>query len=189
MRCAQPTPGPASETVAALTACIPVLRGHRVRLRATAVSDFDAYCDIICTDQGRHLGPLIGPEDAWYDFISLSANWALHGHGGWAVETGTGDVAGFVMIGLEPGDLEPELGYLFRKTFEGKNFAFEAASLALAYAQSELSLPSLVSYIAPENTRSIALAKRLGAIKDGALDACDIYRHPLDADGSPEAYA
>ena len=54
-----------------------------------------------------------------------------------------------------------------------------------------------MSYITPENDRSVALAKRLGAIHDpeAALPEGEtpadtvVFRHRPDADGSPEAYA
>ncbi|BBU58844.1 hypothetical protein KU6B_51090 [Mameliella alba] len=56
---------------------------------------------------------------------------------------------------------------------------------------------TLVSYIHPDNTRSRALAERLGAVHDPNAQLPEgetaqetlVYRHSPDADGSPEAYA
>ncbi|MEL7026999.1 MAG: GNAT family N-acetyltransferase, partial [Pseudomonadota bacterium] len=52
----------------------------------------------------------------------------------------------------------------------------------------ELGLSTLVSYIDPENARSIALAERLGAVRDDEAEKPEdnplVYRHP-----TPEASA
>ncbi|WP_425037801.1 GNAT family N-acetyltransferase [Primorskyibacter sp. S187A] len=194
MRCTQPTLGPALDQVATMGASIPVLRGPRVTLRAPKLRDFPAYQEIICSEHGQFLGPEnASPSEAWYGFAAMTGGWLLHGHGGWAVELSAGEAAGetvgFVLIGLEPGDLEPELGYLFRAAFEGQGLAFEAASLALSHASAALQFPSLVSYIDPENSRSVALAKALGAAPDGTVSGSVVYRHLMDGDGAPEAYA
>lgn len=79
---------------------------------------------------------------------------------------------------------------------EGKGYAFEAAMGAMLWAW-EQGFETLVSYIAPANARSIALAERLGAEHDpdAELPAGEttsdtiVYRHSPDYDGAPEAYA
>jgi RimJ/RimL family protein N-acetyltransferase len=50
---------------------------------------------------------------------------------------------------------------------EGKGLAFEAATAARAYAWNALGWNSAVSYIDPDNARSIRLAERMGAVPDG----------------------
>ncbi|MGX9355326.1 GNAT family N-acetyltransferase [Roseobacteraceae bacterium S113] len=188
MRCALPTPGIALDRAVAARALVPELARGAVTLRAVLPTDYDAFCEILCSERGDFLGGEETTTTAWYGFAPLSAGWLLHGHGGWAVEV-AGEVAGFVLIGLEPGDEEPELGYFMRAAFEGKGHAFEACSAALDWARTTLMLPGLVSYIDPANTRSIALAKRLNAIEDGTVSGSLVFRHPMDDDGSPEAYA
>ena len=159
-----PTIGPAEEIAAIFAALVPLLETERTRLRAPRLDDFDAYRDIVGTERGRFMGGPMSDEDAWFDFISMSSSWILHGHGGWAVECReSSDLLGFVVLGLEPGDQDVELGFLFTEAAEGKGYAFEAAVAARDWAFRELSLPSLDSYIAEKNHRSIALAKRLGA--------------------------
>ena len=122
--------------------------------------------------------------DAWWDFVQLASGWMLHGHGGWTIEaTGTAEALGFVLIGLEPGDLEPEIGYLLGSHAEGHGIAQEAACAVLSFARTTLKLTTLVSYIDPANTRSIRLATRIGAYRDGEITDADgttlIYRHTL----------
>jgi RimJ/RimL family protein N-acetyltransferase len=82
---------------------------------------------------------------------------------------------------------EPELGWtLWSAAHEGKGYAHEAAVAARAHAYSVLGWTTAVSYIDPDNARSIALAERLGATLDP--DAAHhnpadlVYRHP-----APEA--
>ena len=183
--CEKPSTGVAADMAAAIAVNVPVLRVEGLTLRAPIVTDFPAYADIACSDRGSGIGGPMTRDDAWRDFIQLASGWMLHGHGGWTVEDDTtGDVAGFVCIGLEPGDLEPELGYLVTQAFEGSGIAYKAGSAARDWARSTLKLKTLVSYIDPSNTRSIALAKRLRAQADGEIayegDTVLVYRYILD---------
>lgn len=172
-----PPVGIPAEQAARFQALVPVLTTRRLTLRAPQVADFDTYAEIVCGPRGAYIGGPMNREDAWFDFIQLSSCWQLHGHGGWTI-TGGGETLGFVILGLEPGDQEVELGFLFRAAAEGQGYAREAAIAARNHAFNTLNLPSLVSYIAPKNTRSAALAERLGAYPDGTVDGCTIYRHP-----------
>jgi RimJ/RimL family protein N-acetyltransferase len=97
----------------------------------------------------------------------------------WAVTLAdTGATLGFVLINMEPGDEEPELGYLFLQSAEGHGYASEAARVARDHARDVLNLPSLVSYVDPENHRSSALAKRLGArLDEQMVDGSQVWRH------------
>ena len=54
----------------------------------------------------------------------------------------------------------------------------EAAEAARRFAWDRLALDRLVSYVAPENARSIRVATGLGAIHDGATeDGVLVFRH------------
>lgn len=57
---------------------------------------------------------------------------------------------------------EYELGYLISSAYEGKSYAFECSHAIINYAFSELDCTRLVARIRFENSRSIALALRLG---------------------------
>ncbi len=164
----------------AVAAAVPRLATARLTLRAPRLSDFAAYAEIVCSDRGIHIGGPLTEEEAWDDFCRATAVWLLRGHGIWAVEAhGGGDPLGFVLIGFEPGDQEPELGFLFRASAEGHGYAAEAAAVARDHAFGTLGLSTLVSYIAPGNARSVRVAERLGAVRDdGMVDGCFVYRHP-----------
>ena len=177
----EPTPGPAADIALAFAANVPVIRTGRLVLRAVRLEDFAGYASILCTNRGRFVGGPLSREDAWSDFAALSAGWLLHGHGSWAVaDTAIGDLLGFVLLGLEPGDVEIELGYLFLEAAEGRGFATEAAAAARDWAFNTLGLQTFVSYISSKNARSIALARRLGAAEDTPRDwpkGNVVYRH------------
>ncbi|NRB34355.1 MAG: GNAT family N-acetyltransferase [Rhodobacteraceae bacterium] len=162
-----PTPLPLmAETMIAV---IPVLETDRVILRAPRLEDFATYAEITASPRGVFLD-VPAREDAWYDFCAMVANWTLRGHGVWTITTRDGGtVQGFVLIGFEPGDEAPELDFMLTDGAEGSGIAFEAAQAARAHALGTSGLRDLVSYVDAGNARSIALAKRLGAPRDGDL--------------------
>lgn len=173
----RPIPGRAADFAASLAAQMPVIETARLRLRTPHLADFAVWADILCGPAGPHLGGPFGRDDAFVEFAACCGMWLLRGFGVWTVETRDGSqVLGFVLIGFEPGDREPELGFLFTPSAEGKGFAHEAALAARGHAGS-LGLPTLVSYIDPANTRSVGLARRLGARCDGAVDGSEVWRH------------
>ena len=179
-----PTSPEAEALAETLRALIPRLDTPRLTLRAPQKFDFAAWAEVLCTARAEHIGGPVSEDQAWFDFCLNTANWFLRGHGMWTVEATksadrAGEVLGFILIGFEPGDREPELGYLFRQNAGGQGFATEAALAARDFALNRLRLPTLVSYIAPENARSLALARRLGATPEGSIDGCEIWRqHP-----------
>lgn len=184
MGCETASTGVAASIAAQLSEQVPVLRTDRLVLRAPRVSDFDCLADIACTERGLGIGGPMTRADAWREFVQLSSGWMLHGHGGWALEDArTRDVLGFVLIGFEPGDLEPELGFLLDAKAEGQSIAYEAGRCVLDFATDVLKWTTLVSYIDPANTRSIALAERLGAEADGEIvedgEVTLVYRYSL----------
>lgn len=172
-----PTPREAEALAAALRELVPRIETARLTLRAPQRGDFTAWAGIFCSDRALHMDGPFSEADAWLEFCLNCATWLLRGHGMWTVVEKTGAVVGFVLIGFEPGDQEPELGYMFLKTAEGRGLATEAATAARDHALTRLHLPALVSYIAPGNDRSRAVARRLGARPDGEIDGCEIWRH------------
>lgn len=165
-----------------LAAQIPTLVTDALTLRAPRVDDFDAYATILCCARGRFIYPNCTREDAWFDFVQLVSCWLLHGHGGWTIEDNeSGDLMGFVLLGLEPGDQEIELGFMLLEENEGMGIAFEAAQMARHFAFDTLKLPQLVSYIHKDNTRSIALAERLGATRTVHDDDMLAFFHTNEA--------
>ncbi|MEZ5750963.1 MAG: GNAT family N-acetyltransferase [Paracoccaceae bacterium] len=173
-----PIAGPAQDIADGIAARVPVLHTDRLVLRAPRLGDFAAYAEIACGPRADSIGGPMSRDEAWDDFMRMTGLWLLRGHGVWVMETRDGaETAGFVLIGFEPGDAEPELGWFTTAPFEGKGLATEAARAVLRHAFGTLRLRTLVSYINPGNTRSRALARRLGAVPDGMLDGSEIWRH------------
>jgi RimJ/RimL family protein N-acetyltransferase len=93
----------------------------------------------------------------------------------------TGECVGQVGINHGPLFPEKELGWQLYEGREGRGYATEAAMALRDWAMHTLRLDNLVSYVHPENHRSVAVAERLGATLDpDALrqDPDDlVYRH------------
>jgi RimJ/RimL family protein N-acetyltransferase len=180
----RPLDGPAGDFAARLRAELPVLKTDRLILRAPAIGDFPHYADIAASPEGRYLTDDQTRKAAWLDFAQVTAIWLLRGHGLWTIEDRkTGQTLGFVLLGFEPGDHEPELGYMLLPSARGKGIALEAGQAARDYAFETAGLQHLVSTIDPANTASQKLAKRLGAQRDPKAEAAhghhiQVWRHP-----------
>lgn len=158
----------------------PTLACDAVRLRPHRMEDMEAFAAFYAGPRAAHVDAPTSRTHLWYGFASEVGSWDLVGHGGWAIETPDGRLAGQVAIGWPPHFPERELGWILFDGFEGRGLAHAAARLALDWAAEALG-PPLVSYIHRDNARSIALAERLGAVRDDAAlrpDAGDlVYRH------------
>lgn len=182
-----PGAGPAAAFADRFAGLLPVLETGRTRLRAPRLGDFPAWAEILCTERGRFCDGPMSRDGAFVEFAAALGGWLLRGHGAWTVEPREGgESLGFVLLGMEPSDREPELGFLFRESGEGRGLAFEAAGAARDWAWSQ-GLPSLVTYIDPANLRSVALAERLGARRDPEAERAYagtsdegvlVFRHP-----------
>jgi len=164
---------------------IPQIETERLILRAPCQQDFQPVADFYASDRSRFVG---GPKPlggAWHFLTFMIGHWAMRGFGMWTV-TEKGNDAGCGLVGLyyPVGWPEKELGWhLWDQQTENRGIATEAAQAAQRFAFASLGWATLVSYISPDNTRSIALAKRLGAILDPDADQpegalCQVYRHP-----------
>lgn len=171
----------------------PVIETARLRLRPHVMEDMDVFWAFYQSPRAEFMDCPKTKTHLFYGLSSEVGSWALMGHGGWAIETKEGRLAGQVAITQPPHFPERELGWLLFDGFEGQGIAQEAALAALFWAWDTLGADTLVSYVHKRNARSVALAQRLGAVQDdtaAVFDAADIvYRHSPDADGSVEAYA
>lgn len=171
-------PGPAATFAATLSGMLPEIETARLRLRAPTLTDFDAWAEIFTGPAGPHLGGPFDRDDAFTEFAATCGLWLLRGHGLWTVERKSGsEPLGFVLIGFEPGDREPELGYLFRPVAEGNGYATEAAQALRDHAFVAMGLDRVVSYIDPANARSIRVVERLGATRAADFDGAQVWVH------------
>lgn len=180
---------------------LPRIETARCVLRAPEIGDFEAYRAIMMSDRAVYMDGPLDRREAWLDFVQCVANWPLRGHGLFTIlGKDSGATLGFVNLTMEWGDREPELGWFVTEAAEGQGYAFEAAQAVRAWGLRDMQLAAMVSYIDPPNTRSIALAERLGGWHDPVASAdvsqeqggaVMVYRHwpPADDAGGMEAYA
>jgi RimJ/RimL family protein N-acetyltransferase len=169
----------------------PVLHTARLTLRAPVAADWPFWRDFVASDRARYIGGPLDGTKAWRAFGHVIGMWVVRGYGSFVfTETGSDQPLG--MAGpWHPIDWpEAEIGWtVWSPAAEGKGFAFEAAGAAVAHAFRDLRWPTAVSYIDPQNARSIALATRLGARQDSAAkgpgtEPCLVFRHPAPGAGA-----
>lgn len=162
----------------------PVIETARLVLRGPAARDLPAFTAYCGSERSRFTGGPMDAAGAWRVFASVIGHWALRGFGLWTVTRRGADAALGLVGCLEPlGWPEREIAWSLYADAEGHGFATEAATAARAFAYASLGWQTAVSYIAPENTRSAAVADRLGCRIDPTATApegmsCHVHRHP-----------
>lgn len=162
---------------------IPTLYTDRLILRAPKLEDFDAICAYFRDPRSAFNGGPHGPLQVGPMLMVCMGQWHLRGYGLWHITLRDNDTfIGFTGV-FHPLDWpEPELGFGITAEHEGKGVAFEAATAARRAAATQFGLTRLPSFIAPDNLRSQALARRMGAVHEGDITLRDkiaqVYRHP-----------
>lgn len=149
-----------------MDAC-PTLTTDRLVLRPFREDDLDAYHAVIASDEvvaALASGP-VTRDDAWQQMAVFLGQWALRGHGQWAVEErASGRLLG--RAGLHQPERVDwpglEVGWTLHPDAWGHGYATEAGQVAIDHAFGTLDRDEVVSVIAPDNTRSQAVARRLG---------------------------
>lgn len=170
---------------------IPTLAGDGLVLRAPQARDFEAFAAFGASDRARFVG---GPFDRTASetrFAALIGHWELKGFGRWIIteagsDAGSDRALGVVGPYFPAAWPEPEIAWTVFDGAEGRGVAFRAARLARRYAYEALGWTTAISAIAPDNARSQALARRLGAVPDGGFPhptgvELIAFRHPSPA--------
>jgi RimJ/RimL family protein N-acetyltransferase len=186
-RCTVPPVGPAAEAAWRHRAALPVIETERLVLRAPSTVDYPLWLRIFTEPGCEFIHGPVTPERAWYDFCGYVACWLLHGHGPFVLRRRSGDGGddagddsglGFVFLGYEWDDEEPELGWFLAREARGQGYAREAVAAVRDWGLGLM--PEFVSCVDPSNAPSTALARRLGAALDrqaSALHGIGIWRH------------
>lgn len=163
----------------------PTITTDRLILRQHVMADFEPLYALFGSARARFMDGPYSPRQMWYWIASEVGSWALKGFGSWGIERRTdGAFVGQIGINQPHHFPDKEIGWVLLEDFEGYGYATEAATAAMNWAWAN-DHDTLVSYIASDNTRSIALATRLGATRDDAAklpegdtpaDTC-AYRH------------
>ncbi|MBF9028917.1 GNAT family N-acetyltransferase [Rhodobacterales bacterium HKCCE3408] len=170
----------------------PVLTTERLTMRVPEMADFEPFCAFVCSDRVRYIG---GGADkdrlhAWRAFAHITGHWPLRGFGTFVlVDKSSGAPVGSAGPWFPECWPEHELGWtIWAPEAEGKSFAHEALIALRRHAYADLGWTTAVSYIDPENARSIALAERLGCRLEQTAPTpfgdgqTLVYRHPSPAE-------
>lgn len=167
------------------------LETPRLVLRRPAEQDWPAFHRFFLSDRCDHVGGQGPLTRIWRSFAFMLGHWDLRGFGLFALapkETPEAPALGFVGPYYPGGWPEREIGWMiFDPAVEGTGLAREAALAARTHAYDTLGWETAVSYIAPANARSRALAERLGARIDPDAahpgdDPTLVYRHPAPSE-------
>lgn len=176
----------------------PVLETERLILRAPVASDWPAFYAFMQSERSQHVRIGLASEAlAWRAFGHIIGHWVLRGWGNFVItDRATGAALGACGPWFPATWPEREIGWsIWAAEAEGQGIAYEAARAAQAHVFDVLGWDSAVSYIDPANTRSAALAQRLGCVMDAQTAdvmgyTATVWRHPRPApDGRAEAYA
>ncbi|WP_299876391.1 GNAT family N-acetyltransferase [uncultured Sulfitobacter sp.] len=163
----------------------PTLTTDRLTLRPHVMADFAPLYALFGSARARFMDGPFSPKQMWYWIASEVGSWSLQGFGSWGIERRSdGAFMGQLGINKPHHFPEVEMGWVLLEDFEGQGYAAEAARAGLDWAWAN-GHDTLVSYIDRQNTRSIALATKLGAVQDpnAALPDGDthsdtfVYRH------------
>ena len=163
---------------------IPEIETDRLRLRLPKASDLDAHIAFRASPRSKGVG---GPYDApssYHHLEGIIGQWQLRGYGRWMVADKETDAPLGVVGPMYPIEWpEPEIAWSVFAEAEGRGIAHEAALAARAYVYDTLSWETVISCTTEDNTRSIALAKRMGAVADTPFDHPEygrllVWRHP-----------
>ena len=168
-------------TGAAIT--IPTLQTERFTLRAPRRSDMEAYTAFRTSERARGVGGPYPAHETHDKLYAIVGHWLIEGFGRWVVADPKDNPLGIVGLMYPDSWPEPEIAWSVFADAEGKGVAFEAAQAARSYAYNILGWTTAVSCVMPDNTRSRALAQRLGARREADFDhpeygILQVWRHP-----------
>ena len=164
---------------------IPVIETAKMRLRGPKTADFDAMADFLGSSRSAFVGGPVSRAQAWRSFGHLTGHWLHRGYSMFILADKTSDAAlGMAGPWFPEGWPEPEIGWsIWATEAEGKGLAHEAALATRRFAYDSLGWKTAISLIVNCNTRSQALAQRMGCTHDGefiheTFGASQIWRHP-----------
>lgn len=150
---------------------VPVLETERLILRGYRTEDFPEFAKIWTEpDVVRFITKKPQTEEeSWARFLRVIGHWCLLGKGFWLIEEkATGEQigqGGYVeaMREIVPSFKgEPEAGWSLRSSAQGKGYAYEAMTAALAWGDRAFGGVRTVCIIEIGNDASMKLAGKLG---------------------------
>lgn len=160
------------------------LQTPRLVMRRPHKGDWPIYHGFMDSDRAEFFNSQGDLEKTWKSFAATLGHWEMFDQGLWAITLRGNDTSvGFAGPWVPPHWPETEIGWMiFDPAVEGTGIASEAANASIKHAYDVLGWNTAVSYIAPDNVRSIRLAEKLGARHDDSKTGPDgtlVYRHPV----------
>lgn len=163
----------------------PTLETENLILRPPQISDFGTFNAFAQSPRARFIGgPIEDISQSWRTFAAFTGQWALRGMSLFVLidrrsEQPIGACGPWYPIHWP----ERELSWsIWNEFHEGHGRIQEAAKRVRHHLYNDLGWTTLVSYIDPDNKRSIKAAKRLGCTLDRTARRPDpedlVYRHP-----------
>ena len=160
-----------------------VLNTPRLRLVPPQPQHLGAHAAFYASPRAAALGWAFTENESWRNFAAVIGHAGLRGFGPFVAER-DGLPIGMFGPWHPGGQVEAEIKWiLWDAASEGQGLAHEAALATRNYAFDILGWTTVASFIAPDNTRSQALASKLGATPErdwhtpsGKL--VTIWRHP-----------
>lgn len=147
----------------------PELETERLCLRPPSIADLDGFAELMADPLGTEfIGGVKTRPEAWRGLATFCGHWVLRGFGMFSVvEKASGRWIGMVGPTCPDAWPGPEIGWRLARLAWGKGYASEAATRTMIWARDELRWTDVIHLIDPKNHRSLALAKRLGSVRQG----------------------
>ena len=165
-----------------------IITTERLILRKPVAEDVVHVQDFYESERSSFVGGPCDRGQGWRKASMFFGHWMVRGYGLFTVERkDTGAGIGLMGPWYPDGWADHEIGWhLWRPEDEGQGFATEAASAARDWCRETLGWTRIVSYIAPGNTGSEGVAKRMGAVLNPdaphpSTGPCLVYVHPEEA--------
>ena len=164
----------------------PILFTERLMLRVPEAADLDGFAEMSADEESmRYIGGTGARPHAWRLLCALRGAWDIRGYSMFSVvERASGAWVGRLGPWEPEGWPGKEVGWGVHPRFSGRGYAYEATVAAMDYAFDVLGWEKVIHTIDPANTRSIALARRLGSTNLGPTRLPEPFQDaPVDAWG------
>ncbi|MEO0487604.1 MAG: GNAT family N-acetyltransferase [Pseudomonadota bacterium] len=165
-----------------------IIETARLVLRKPEGADAAHVAAFYETDRSRFVGGPCSSDQGWRKAAMFFGHWTIRGYGLFTVvRKDTGAPIGLIGPWYPDGWADHEIGWqIWRPEDEGHGFATEAATAARDWCRATLGWTRIVSYIADGNDGSIAVATRMGAVRDPhaampSTGPCNVFLHPQSA--------
>jgi RimJ/RimL family protein N-acetyltransferase len=137
----------------------------RLLLRVPRIDDLDAWAGMMADEEtARFIGGVMPRPVCWRSVMTMIGAWHATGISMFSViEKATGRWVGRLGPWMPDGWPGPEVGWAIVRDCWGRGYATEGSAAAIDWAFDHLGWDRVIHTISPENTSSLAVARKLGA--------------------------